>query len=145
MSQRNGFKGPRHHPYRDRDRDRDIMRDRGRDRDKDDTPRSSRDRDRPHRRESPKPLLEPAKSEQDQNLSIHSEGGDDVPVVVKEKKFTNRARLFIGNLSRSVTEDDLMKLFEPFGEVTQPFIEKERSYGFIRMVRQTSLFRHFFC
>ena len=141
MSQRNGFKGPRHHPYRDRDRDRDSMRERNRDREreKDESPRGPRERERPpHRRESPKALLDHIPPEEEQNRSSHSlQGADSIPVIVKEKKFMNRARLFIGNLSRSVTEDDLLKIFEPYGEVTQPFIEKERSYGFIRMVRQT--------
>ena len=116
------------------------MRDRNRDgeREKDEILRRPRERERPpHRRESPKAVLDHVPPEQEQKPLIHPlEGAEDLPVVVKEKKFTNRARLFIGNLSRSVIEDDLLKIFEPYGEVTQPFIEKERSYGFVRMVRQ---------
>lgn len=134
MSQRNGFKGQRHHPYRDRDRerDRDI-------RDSDVSPRGGGPRPQ-HRRDSPKGMIDrlPAEQELNRSLPLHSSEAPDVaasPVIIKEKKFTNRARLFIGNLSRTVTEDDFMKLFQPYGEVTQPFIEKERSYGFVRMVR----------
>ena len=52
----------------------------------------------------------------------------------REKKFGNRARLYVGNLPRSITEDELRKLFEPYGETDQVYVEKEKNFGFVRMV-----------
>jgi RNA recognition motif-containing protein len=51
----------------------------------------------------------------------------------REKKFGNRARLYVGNLPRVTTEDDLMTLFTPFGEIRQVYIEKEKNFGFVRL------------
>lgn len=67
-------------------------------------------------------------------------GGEGGPTPKKEKKFTNRSRLFVGNLPRDMTEDELRKLFEPYGEVQEVFHQKEKNFGFIRMV-WWSLFR----
>ena len=52
----------------------------------------------------------------------------------REKKFSNKSRLFVGNLPRDMMEDDIRKLFEPFGEVQEVFIQKEKSFGFVRLV-----------
>ena len=52
----------------------------------------------------------------------------------REKKFANRARVFIGNLPRGVKDAELLELFKPYGEITQVYCEKEKSYGFARMV-----------
>ena len=69
--------------------------------------------------------------------------GEGGPTPKKEKKFSNKARLFVGNLPRDMTDADLRKLFEPFGEVHEVFLQKEKSFGFVRMVRQwrCALFR----
>lgn len=53
----------------------------------------------------------------------------------REKKFGNRSRLYVGNLPKGITEDDLRTLFNEFGETEQVFIEKEKNFGFIRLVR----------
>ena len=53
----------------------------------------------------------------------------------KERKFSNRARLFVGNLPRDFTEEELKTTFEKFGEVQEVFIQKEKNFGFVRMVR----------
>lgn len=50
------------------------------------------------------------------------------------KKFANKARLFIANLPRDTTEDELKELFSPFGEVQEVFVQKEKSFAFARMV-----------
>lgn len=50
-----------------------------------------------------------------------------------EKTFTQRSRLFVGNLPTGVTEDDLEKLFVKYGKVNEIFINKERGFGFIRL------------
>jgi len=47
--------------------------------------------------------------------------------------------IYIGNLAREVTEDELRALFEPFGEVTRVVIIKDRysgesrGFGFVEM------------
>lgn len=50
-----------------------------------------------------------------------------------EKTFTQRSRLFVGNLPAGVTEDDLEKLFAKYGKASEVFINKERGFGFIRL------------
>ena len=52
----------------------------------------------------------------------------------REKKFSNKARLFIGNLPRDYSEEEVKKLFEKFGEVQEVYINKEKNFGFVRMV-----------
>lgn len=48
-------------------------------------------------------------------------------------------KIFVGNLSRDVTEDDLRRAFEPFGEVASCNVIKDRfsgeprGFGFIEM------------
>lgn len=51
-----------------------------------------------------------------------------------EKKFTGRCRLFVGNLPNDMGDDEFKKLFEPFGESTEHFLNASRGFGFVRMV-----------
>lgn len=51
-----------------------------------------------------------------------------------EKKFTGRCRLFVGNLPNDMTDDEFKKLFAPFGESTEHFLNSGRGFGFVRMV-----------
>ena len=51
----------------------------------------------------------------------------------KERKFTGRCRLFVGNLANT-DEDELKGMFEQFGEVAEVFVNKEKGFGFIRLV-----------
>ena len=60
---------------------------------------------------------------------------EEGPTPKKEKKFSNKARLFVGNLPRDTSEDELKKLFKPFGEVNEVYLQKEKNFGFVRMVR----------
>lgn len=52
-------------------------------------------------------------------------------------------KLFVGNFSLEVTEEDLQKAFEPFGEVASVVIIREknsaesRGFGFVEMHSQT--------
>jgi len=52
--------------------------------------------------------------------------------------------IYIGNLAREVTEDELRALFEPFGEVTRVVIIKDRysgesrGFGFVEMPSRTA-------
>ncbi|KAM3596411.1 uncharacterized protein V6R79_014006 [Siganus canaliculatus] len=50
-----------------------------------------------------------------------------------EKPYTQRCRLFIGNLPNDITEDDFKKLFAKYGEPSEVFINKGKGFGFIRL------------
>lgn len=52
-----------------------------------------------------------------------------------EKTYTQRCRLFIGNLPNDITEDEFRKLFAKYGEPSEVFINKSKGFGFIRLVR----------
>lgn len=52
-----------------------------------------------------------------------------------EKTFTQRCRLFVGNLPSDMTEEDFKKLFSKYGEANEVFINRDRGFGFIRLVR----------
>jgi len=51
-----------------------------------------------------------------------------------EKKFAGRNRLYIGNLGPDVTEEELQSMFTPYGETSELFVNKEKSFAFIRLV-----------
>lgn len=51
-----------------------------------------------------------------------------------EKTFTQRCRLFVGNLPTDITEEDFRKLFSKYGEANEVFINRDRGFGFIRLV-----------
>ncbi|XP_067013270.2 hrp65 protein isoform X2 [Anabrus simplex] len=50
-----------------------------------------------------------------------------------EKKFSGRCRLYIGNLTSDVTEEEMTQLFSPYGEVAELFVNKEKNFAFIRL------------
>jgi len=68
-------------------------------------------------------------------------GSQDVEkIVVKkytgrpgEKKFNGRCRLFVANLERTTTEDELRAEFNEFGETGEVYVNKEKGFGFIRL------------
>jgi RNA recognition motif-containing protein len=43
--------------------------------------------------------------------------------------------LYIGNLTNDVTEDEITQLFQPYGETAELFVNKEKNFAFIRLVR----------
>lgn len=53
---------------------------------------------------------------------------------MSEKKFSGRNRLYIGNLTADMTEDDVTDMFKSYGETSELFINKEKNFGFIRLV-----------
>lgn len=55
-----------------------------------------------------------------------------------EKTYTQRSRLFVGNLPTGTSEDDVEKLFSKYGKPSEIFINKDRGFGFIRLVSLTS-------
>ncbi|XP_011607145.1 splicing factor, proline- and glutamine-rich isoform X2 [Takifugu rubripes] len=50
-----------------------------------------------------------------------------------EKRYTQRCRLFIGNLPNDITEEAFKKLFAKYGEPSEVFINKGKGFGFIRL------------
>lgn len=59
----------------------------------------------------------------------------DLPQIDQpEVKFNGRSRLYIGNLTGDVSEEEITNLFAPFGETAELFINKEKNFGFIKMV-----------
>lgn len=59
----------------------------------------------------------------------------DLPQIDQtELKFNGRSRLYIGNLTSDVTEEEIMNLFGQFGEAAELFLNKEKNFGFIKMV-----------
>lgn len=58
-----------------------------------------------------------------------------------EKTYTQRSRLYVGNLPMGVTEQEVEKLFSKYGKPAEIFINKERGFGFVRLV--SGLQHHF--
>ncbi|XP_051520504.1 splicing factor, proline- and glutamine-rich-like isoform X3 [Myxocyprinus asiaticus] len=50
-----------------------------------------------------------------------------------EKTYTQRCRLFIGNLPNDITETEFRKLFAKYGEPSEIFINHGKGFGFIRL------------
>ncbi|XP_026279754.1 hrp65 protein [Frankliniella occidentalis] len=55
------------------------------------------------------------------------------PLDLSEKKFSGKNRLYIGNLTNDVTEEEITSLFQKFGETSELFVNKEKNFAFIRM------------
>lgn len=51
-----------------------------------------------------------------------------------EKTFTQRSRLFVGNLPLDMPEDEFRSMFAKYGNISEVFINRERGFGFIRLV-----------
>ncbi|XP_049868565.1 hrp65 protein-like isoform X3 [Pectinophora gossypiella] len=55
------------------------------------------------------------------------------PIDQTEVKFNGRSRLYIGNLTNDVSEDEIQNMFKEFGETAELFLNKEKNFGFIKM------------
>uniref|UniRef100_A0A8D8REN1 Hrp65 protein n=1 Tax=Cacopsylla melanoneura TaxID=428564 RepID=A0A8D8REN1_9HEMI len=66
-------------------------------------------------------------------LSLSGPTLDLAPSINTERKFQNKCRLYIGNVSSEITEEEILELFKPFGESTELFLNKEKNFAFIRM------------
>lgn len=51
-----------------------------------------------------------------------------------EKTYTQRCRLFVGNLPADITEEEFKRLFSKYGEPGEVFINKGKGFGFIKLV-----------
>lgn len=54
-----------------------------------------------------------------------------------EKPFTQRCRLFVGNLPPDLNEEEFRKLFSKYGQPSEVFINRDRGFGFIRLESRT--------
>lgn len=50
-----------------------------------------------------------------------------------EKTYTQRCRLFVGNLPTDISDDEFKKLFSKYGEPGEVFINKSKGFGFIKL------------
>ncbi|XP_062996378.1 splicing factor, proline- and glutamine-rich isoform X2 [Elgaria multicarinata webbii] len=50
-----------------------------------------------------------------------------------EKTYTQRCRLFVGNLPADITEEEFKRLFSKYGEPGEVFINKGKGFGFIKL------------
>jgi len=59
----------------------------------------------------------------------------DLPVNENKepKKFTNKCRLFVGNLTDDTTMDEFQEMFAVFGEIAEPYINLEKAFGFVKL------------
>ncbi|XP_072119187.1 paraspeckle component 1-like isoform X6 [Mobula birostris] len=72
-------------------------------------------------------------------------GGEGEPLIVDiknfrrpgEKTYTQRCRLFVGNLPTDIMEEDFKKLFWKYGDPSEVFINRDRGFGFIRLETRT--------
>ena len=55
------------------------------------------------------------------------------PMETAEKKFSGRARIYIGNFSNDMTEQELKDLASQHGEVGEMFFNREKNFAFVRM------------
>lgn len=58
----------------------------------------------------------------------------DLPELQQEEfKFSGRNRLYIGNLTNDVTEEELKMMFSPYGEISEAFINAEKNFAFLKL------------
>lgn len=67
-------------------------------------------------------------------MAISGPTHDLPPQEVSEKKFSGRNRLYIGNLTNDVTDEEIQTMFRKYGEISELFVNKEKSFAFLRMV-----------
>ncbi|XP_056413183.1 splicing factor, proline- and glutamine-rich [Hyla sarda] len=85
----------------------------------------------------------PTKPEQHSEVEsdVRDEGGwnDGVRATLSllkrpgEKTYTQRCRLFVGNLPNDITDEEFKKLFGKYGEPGEVFINKSKGFGFIKL------------
>ncbi|KAM8976478.1 paraspeckle component 1 [Pelodytes ibericus] len=79
------------------------------------------------------PKMEDGREEEEKAVTI------DIRSLLKpgEKSYTQRCRLFVGNLPTDITEEDFKQLFGKYGEPSEVFINRDRGFGFIRLESRT--------
>ncbi|KAG7457963.1 hypothetical protein MATL_G00232740 [Megalops atlanticus] len=82
-----------------------------------------------------KPEEEPTEQPQSVGLSQSQQLKATLSLLRKpgEKTYTQRCRLFVGNLPSDITEEEFKKLFAKYGEPSEIFINNNKGFGFIRL------------
>nr|XP_033810310.1 splicing factor, proline- and glutamine-rich isoform X2 [Geotrypetes seraphini] len=86
---------------------------------------------------------QPRSMQQQEEQSAADEADDKINEGVKaklsllrrpgEKTYTQRCRLFVGNLPADITDEDFKSLFSKYGEPGEVFINKGKGFGFIKL------------
>ncbi|XP_069827656.1 splicing factor, proline- and glutamine-rich isoform X1 [Dendropsophus ebraccatus] len=83
----------------------------------------------------------PQHEQQATESNVRDEGGwnDGVRATLSllkrpgEKTYTQRCRLFVGNLPTDITDEEFKNLFSKYGEPGEVFINKNKGFGFIKL------------
>uniref|UniRef100_UPI0037E944EE paraspeckle component 1 isoform X2 n=1 Tax=Semicossyphus pulcher TaxID=241346 RepID=UPI0037E944EE len=113
---------------------------------------AKRGTDSPAPEQSPANKDSPAPPQQQQSPAAEQEEGagdesEEVPQEMTlditsfrkpgEKTFTQRSRLFVGNLPVDIPEEEFRKMFAKYGNVNEVFINRERGFGFVCLETRT--------
>ncbi|KAH0545864.1 Hrp65 protein, partial [Cotesia glomerata] len=66
-------------------------------------------------------------------MSLNGPTHDLPPQDTAEKKFSGRNRLYVGNLTNDISEEEIKNMFSPYGEISELFVNKEKNFAFLRM------------
>lgn len=55
------------------------------------------------------------------------------PIDHEEIKFSGRNRLYVGNLSNDITEENLKQLFKPYGKIDDIFLNTDKTFCFVKV------------
>lgn len=55
------------------------------------------------------------------------------PLEITERKFSTKSRLYVGNIPKDFTEQELTELCQKYGEVGDIFMNKEKNFAFIKL------------
>uniref|UniRef100_A0A3Q3EIA2 Paraspeckle component 1 n=1 Tax=Labrus bergylta TaxID=56723 RepID=A0A3Q3EIA2_9LABR len=101
----------------------------------------------PANKDSPATPQEPQQSPADEPAEGAAEGAEDAPQEMTlditsfrkpgEKTFTQRSRLFVGNLPVDVPEEEFRKMFAKYGNTNDVFINRDRGFGFVCLETRT--------
>uniref|UniRef100_A0A1B0C1A5 Protein no-on-transient A n=1 Tax=Glossina palpalis gambiensis TaxID=67801 RepID=A0A1B0C1A5_9MUSC len=70
-----------------------------------------------------------------QRLRAISGPTHELPAIenTEETKFSGRNRLYVGNLTNDVTEEELREIFKPFGEIGEVFSNPDKNFAFLKL------------
>ncbi|XP_011494090.1 PREDICTED: protein no-on-transient A-like isoform X1 [Ceratosolen solmsi marchali] len=66
-------------------------------------------------------------------MSISGPTHELPPQDIEEKKFSGRNRLYVGNLTNDISEEEIQQMFNSYGETSELFINKEKNFAFLRL------------
>ncbi|XP_042369252.1 paraspeckle component 1 isoform X2 [Plectropomus leopardus] len=97
----------------------------------------------PANKDSPAPPQQQQQSPAAEQAEGAGEGGEEGRAAVTlditsfrkpgEKTFTQRSRLFVGNLPVDIPEEEFKNMFAKYGNINEVFINRDRGFGFVRL------------